>query len=440
MANLYEILGVQEEASQEEIKTSYRKLSRRYHPDMTGDTEGHFFKMLAEAHETLIDPARRAAYDASLHNQPDPSRERTSEEQDDPSMYFQPHSVPPAQAGIPAATPINWDSVKWKQQSYQGREKVVLKKPFKGKALAFAALAAVFLIPAFYVSFRLPTFHDFPISLIAILAIAVFGFQLGRLKSDEKWFGVTAGVVIIANIVVVVLMGGAKLSDGILVSLLLAISSALIIYAYLAYVKWLIVQDARGALKKNGKQLKEGKKWVSTTRTIHPGGEAEQRANSVAEKRTERLVEELVDIPGTRMLNGVLHPTSTWEKVQHVAVNGDRIYLVDSLMLPGGKYYWLDRDTISAVRPAGYEYDVEVGTPTALREFEHTFIEAEVKACIVLYSLDGGEIELIDSNKSHDGVELFSSQEFVESAGEWFTEGKIGIINRGLMNGLINRL
>lgn len=439
MANLYEILGVQEEATQEEIKTSYRKLSRRYHPDMTGDAEGHFFKMLAEAHETLINPEKRAAYDASLHNEAPPSWEKTSEPQDNTTASSRPPQYQGA-TGIPAAPPINWDAVKWKHQSHPGREKVVLKKPYKGKAMAFAALAAVFLIPAFYLSFRLPAFHDFPVSIIACLAIAVFGVQLGRMKSDEKWFGATAAVVIIANIVLMVVMGGAKISDGILVSFLLAISSSLIIYAYLSYVKWLIVQDGRGILKKSGKQLKEGKKWVSTTRTIHPGGEADQRANNVAEKRTERLVEELVDIPGTRMLNGVLHPTSTWEKVQHVAVNGDKVYLVDSLMLPGGQYYWLDRDTISAVRPAGYEYDVAVGTPTALREFRYTFIEADIRACIVLYSLDGGEVELIDSNKSFDGVELFTPQDFVESAGEWFTEGKTGIINRGLVNGLINRL
>lgn len=433
MANLYEILGVPEEASREDIKASYRKLSRRYHPDMTGDAEGHFFKMLAEAHETLTDPEKRAAYDASLNSTSPPTWETP------PGYTEAPNSSAQQQAGIPASAPIDWDSVKWKQQKYSTREKVILPKPFKGRATLFTFLAVPFIIAAGIMTFQLPLFHGFPLAMIAVLAIAVFGIQLGRIQLNEKWFGAISAIIIAANIVFMV-NTGAELNNIAIISVFLALASALIIYAYLSYVKWIQIQHSRGTLTMSTKQAKTGKKWASTVRTIHPGGEADQRANTVAEKRTDRLVQELVTIPGTRMLSGVLHPTSTWEKVQHVAINGDKVYLVDSLMLPGGKYYWLDRDTISAVRPAGYEYDIEVGTPTALREFKFSFPEADFKACIILYSLDGGEVNLADDNKSHDGVELFTQQDFIEDAGDWFTEGKLGIVNRGLLNGLVNRL
>ncbi|MBC9705244.1 MAG: DnaJ domain-containing protein [Enterococcus sp.] len=435
MANLYEILGVSEEATQEDIKFSYRKLSRRYHPDMTGDSEGHFFKMLAEAHETLSDPDKRAAYDASLHNEAPPVWEKTSEEYETPSMA----SVSREQVGIPAATPIDWDGVKWKHQEYSSKEKVVLPKPFQAKSLAFATLGVLILIPSFIFSIQLPFFKGFPIGLIAGLLIIIFGFRLGQLRLDEKWFGVSAGIAIIAHAVYSVMLGGENTGNGLISAALMTLSAASIIYAYLCYVKWVRISQGRGLLSMSAKQLKNSKRWVSTGRTIHPGGEADQRTNMVAEKRTERFAQELLTIPGTRMFSGVLHPTSSWERVQHVLINGNKVYLVDSLMLPGGKYYWLDNDTISAVKPAGYEYDVAVGTPTAIREFRHQFREAEVKAGIVLYSLDGQEIELLDSISSDD-VELLTQQDFIETAGDWFSEGKTGVINRGLVSGIANYL
>jgi molecular chaperone DnaJ len=61
----YEILGVSRGAATEEIKSSYRKLAMKYHPDRNpGDSaaEEHF-KELSQAYDILIDPDKRAAYD-----------------------------------------------------------------------------------------------------------------------------------------------------------------------------------------------------------------------------------------------------------------------------------------------------------------------------------------------------------------------------------------
>ena len=60
----YATLGVQRTATQDEIKRSYRKLARKYHPDLSKEPDAEArFKEVAEAHEALIDPERRAAYD-----------------------------------------------------------------------------------------------------------------------------------------------------------------------------------------------------------------------------------------------------------------------------------------------------------------------------------------------------------------------------------------
>jgi curved DNA-binding protein len=61
----YEILGISKDATNEEIKKSYRRLARQYHPDLNpGDKAAEDkFKDINEAYEVLSDPGKRAQYD-----------------------------------------------------------------------------------------------------------------------------------------------------------------------------------------------------------------------------------------------------------------------------------------------------------------------------------------------------------------------------------------
>ena len=60
----YAVMGVDRDATQDEIKRAYRKLARKYHPDVSSEADAEErFKEVGEAYEVLKDPEKRAAYD-----------------------------------------------------------------------------------------------------------------------------------------------------------------------------------------------------------------------------------------------------------------------------------------------------------------------------------------------------------------------------------------
>ena len=62
----YEVLGVDKSADEKEIKRAYKKLARKYHPDLNPDNPKEAeekFKEINEAYDVLKDPKKRAQYD-----------------------------------------------------------------------------------------------------------------------------------------------------------------------------------------------------------------------------------------------------------------------------------------------------------------------------------------------------------------------------------------
>jgi len=64
--NYYKILGIDKDASKDEIKKSFRELSKKYHPDVGGDEDK--FKEINEAYSILSDDKKRSEYDDPFEN------------------------------------------------------------------------------------------------------------------------------------------------------------------------------------------------------------------------------------------------------------------------------------------------------------------------------------------------------------------------------------
>ena len=64
----YEVLGVNRDASEDDVRRAFRRLARQYHPDVNRDEGASArFKEINEAYEVLSDPQKRSAYDRYGH-------------------------------------------------------------------------------------------------------------------------------------------------------------------------------------------------------------------------------------------------------------------------------------------------------------------------------------------------------------------------------------
>ena len=69
MNNYYEILEVSKDATQDEIKKAYKKLAKKFHPDINKESGAEEkFKKINEAYEVLSDETEREEYDQKLNN------------------------------------------------------------------------------------------------------------------------------------------------------------------------------------------------------------------------------------------------------------------------------------------------------------------------------------------------------------------------------------
>ncbi len=68
--NCYAVLGIPRNAGYKEIRTAFRQLAKRYHPDAGAESSPEKFREITEAYATLTDPARRHAHDLMLATRP----------------------------------------------------------------------------------------------------------------------------------------------------------------------------------------------------------------------------------------------------------------------------------------------------------------------------------------------------------------------------------
>ena len=74
--NYYVVLGIEEDADRETIRSAFRAMVRRFHPDAGAGASSEAFRRVVEAYETLNDPERRRVHDRALQRRAERSPRR----------------------------------------------------------------------------------------------------------------------------------------------------------------------------------------------------------------------------------------------------------------------------------------------------------------------------------------------------------------------------
>lgn len=131
--NYYRLLGIPPDSEQQRIKTAYRSLAKRFHPDRNSgsETAAELFRQVNDAYKTLANSKRRAEYDNKLaKREKQPATSRAQSHQKDPQKKFN-HFVKSLLDAM--FGPINAQAEPNKQQSppcYKTNPQKVKKTPF----------------------------------------------------------------------------------------------------------------------------------------------------------------------------------------------------------------------------------------------------------------------------------------------------------------------
>lgn len=88
-ANYYEVLEISRYANQREIKSAFRRLARKYHPDRNSTVSDDIMKNINIAFEILSDPGKRQQYDETLVVERPRQSDRSDQNRDIDSAYIQ---------------------------------------------------------------------------------------------------------------------------------------------------------------------------------------------------------------------------------------------------------------------------------------------------------------------------------------------------------------
>ena len=439
MINHYTVLGISNDASADEIKKAYLKLTRRYHPDITGDASGHFFKMIQEAYDVLRDDEKRKDYDYAEN--------RTAPASENPDSSYPENSASNEEV-YRDANEIHWNRIAWRQKTFNTvEEKIITPKP--GLWTGVGALVGTFL-------------------LHAILAVIASGSVAGDAMMFALFYAAGLGALIFLTMaviqhrwktqyIIVAILQIAALIWGLSKSIrpdMMPIQIASIIVSVLAgglgYIaithldRWYHFRMLRRPMTFTAKAIREGRIWGKPgdlSDAIDKFGEENVEKGSLGEKKMALHLEELLKIPGTRIFHGLQFPGSKVADVDHAVINGNKIVFIDSKMWTGGDFSWGAYDVIVQQKQR-WRTERSSNFSAAVNKLALIAPEkTEVIGYICIYSNDNTLVTVDNTGHEEALVNLATPETTIREIGNWFLDSKeLGIIDRNLMNFLLYQM
>lgn len=492
---LYSVLGVSENATQEEIKKAYRKKSRFLHPDVTQDADStDLFQMVQNAYDILSHESKREEYDRELRaeNEPAPAPEEDveptwgeeetwddeedndsnpdwGEENDDwgeedeefwddePVEEEETFTPEPDMNGVPPTMRI-------------GRPNWSRNVPFE-TARYSPSVDSTNVLKTAYISLGVAV-------LISLGLFSAFAFT-----DSQLWATVAIGVCVTllclpATVKLIPFPDKVRFSgQGILASHILTILGTIVAALFLAlgigvpmfaetpgattgggfagalFVLLALAAGTAYVTSRIARKRKSGDRMVANASIsqMDTFGRAGQLADAIdkfgreniekgilGEKTTAKMFNVFPTyIPGAKVFHGLRFPTARGDSpadVDHAVLVGRRLALVDSKMWKEAHYAWDQDGDIQEQYPDGSTRYRQTNFPAAVAGYAKKFPHLEVFGWILVHPANGRPERLSTDNTYARNTYIMPAEQTIETIGDWLLEGKKpDTVNRGTL-------
>lgn len=454
MITYYDVLGVENTATSEEITKSYRKLARTNHPDQGGNAQQ--FILIGKAYETLSAPKSREDYDYELSHAGNhaPHNDRAQEQESPASDGYANNSYDNTsyERDNVRQTPVDWYSYSWfdPQKKYEYKEKVVKPRPYRLRAHVESAV--YFTIGVFAIFALIATIFKAPSASlffwgIGAIAVQIFAFKFWGQNYFRGWTPLTVGAQGIAGIAftwiaIVAKQNGNDVSgwNVFWVAFFCFIANIACIRSMNLHEKSVservVFTDKRRLT--NAKTLLEHNTW-GTVADFEDSGFSEKNMflGMVGEEYTDELTSQFVSIPGVRKFNGLRFLGTQNADLDHAIVLNDTIIFIDSKQWAQGKYKWVNDRTVVAQRGNKVSQHSMSFIQSVEKYRKKLPKRCKIHAMVLIH---GVGIEIESSAGSCGGVELMNTVEGIDKIGRILTEAADsaeGKVDFNIMNYLI---
>jgi len=436
---LYDILGVDETASQSEIRSAYLKIIREVHPDQASPALAHLAQQINDAYSTLKDEASREEYNRSLRG---PTQETPTE-----PAFMEPDFGWGATSTWEQPSPTNTTGTQApRNQSAFADEGAPTRAPGRSVSVDPAwlqpggPLHPETIVPTLHSSNRCWKLFSISWIFAAILVIVLISqqfpwwtmvvpivasvvlFAYAKASSNKtqailagaRWVAL-AGLALVGAWLVVGAVHGAK-GAGPMPMVLLILSS---VPQFLA-ASWLheITQADRDS--PHAVSIMRGKQRIAGSLTPSLAG--------ARMKLGFDLLAGMASIPGVRLFIGMQFPSTSKATVDFVLVSGKKIALIDTELWKSGTFGWEPDGTLR--RTAGTDsHGVVTDMPQAVAAFRSNFPEFEIAAWLLIHpSVETAKVGF--GNTQGPGVAIGDAPAVVKSVYQWITTNHTGIVDR----------
>lgn len=457
MINPYEVLGISQTATAEEIEAGYRNMLTLHHDELTANPQGTLWMSIQASRDLLLDPKKRETQDniiALLAGQPQgsPVKNVPSTLANDARSALPPQGVPKQQASfqtvenvvsvlptppeypskqVPKPAPevsnapqgvsnegnllrnvkkpvINWQEMNWFNRDYSGLKENIktlqpgLKKGFFGTVTFFTS---IILLAVYAGTYDLPWAKGWPVSMVLAIVAGITWIK----QFKKPWWGskkyLIAMGVFTAFLVYNILAGeheGSSVAMAVTVGIISLVTTYLGLGAVTNLSRWVSIAQSRRTIRNNlsTKTIKNTMSWGEAgnlDNALDKFGAQAVALGSAGERFSAEFMQELLRIPGTRIFHGLKFPGSIDADVDHAIVNGDKIVFVDSKMWKAGDYRWQWDGVIERKDDSG-KTTINSNFHTAVMGYRRMLPEAQMRSHILIYSASGRPVIVDNSN------------------------------------------